>query len=170
MISAARAKRTSVVILGLMALALAGCGRGGGPTHGNGPRGVFTSTNDCVEHEKFDFKSCSRAVQTAIKIHNRESATYKSLRFCRAKELGCERTLNNNYRPRLLGFYVELPGKKDDKIIGKPLYAAADKAKGFRDHKNVTYLEKDLTLVFSRRAVATYETHSMVKKPSGFGS
>ncbi len=170
MISAARAKRTSVVILGLVALALAGCGGGGGSTHGNGPRGVFTSTNDCADHDKFDFKSCSKAIQTAIKIHNKESSTYESLRFCKAKELGCERTLNDKFRPRLLGFYVELPEKEGEEIIGKPLYAAAGKKKGFRDHKKVAYLEKDLTLVFSRSAVSVYETHSVVKRSSGFGT
>ncbi len=169
MIAAAPAKGTPVVLFGLMALVLAGCG-GGGPTHGNGPRGVFTSTNDCATHDKFDFKSCSKAIQTAIQIHNEESPTYESLRFCKAEELGCERNLNNKYRPRLLGFYVELPEKEDDKIIGKPLYAAPAKKKGFRDHNKEIYLEKDLTLVFSLRAVAAYQAHSSVERSSGFGS
>lgn len=168
MISAKRAKRASVALLVLMALA--GCGGSGGPTHGNGPRGVFTSTNDCAEYDKFDFKSCSEAVRTAIKIHNEEGATYEGRRFCKAKELGCERTLNNKFRPRLLGFYVELPEKAGEKIIGKPLYAMAGKKKGFRDHEKVSYLEKDLSLVFSRSAIAVYKTHSVVKRSSGFGT
>ncbi len=170
MIAAERANGMPIVFLGLMALVLAGCGDGG-PSQGNGPRGVFTSTNDCSTHEKFDFKSCSKAIRAAIQLHNQESPTYESLRFCKASEIGCERTLNNKYRPRLLGFYVELPEKKDDQIIGKPLYAAATgKKKGFADHKKQQYLDDDLALVFSQRAVAVYQANSKTKKSGGFGS
>lgn len=170
MIATARAKGLPIVFLGLMALALAGCGSSG-PSENNGPRGVFTSTNDCATHDKFDFKSCSKAVRAAIELHNQESPTYESLRHCKASETGCERTLNNKYRPRLLGFYVELPETKEQQIVGKPLYAVAGrKKKGFADHNKEEYVEDNLALVFSQRAVAIYKANSKAKKSGGFGS
>lgn len=169
MIASARVNKSAIVFLGLVALALTGCG-GGEPTHGTGPRGIFTSTNDCAEHEKFEFKSCSEAIRTAIKIHNEESAIYENVRYCKAKEPSCERTLNNKFRPRLLGFYVELPEKEEDAIIGRPLYALVDDTKGFRDNKKVSYTEKDLSLHFSRSSVAAYKAHSVAKVSGGFGT
>lgn len=166
--------KTPVVLgIALATLALAGCGGDAGPTHGSGPRGIFTSSNDCASNKDFTREICSHAIRAAIKIHNDDSPTYDSKRICDAKELSCERTLNNQYRPRLLGFYVEMPDAVDGKQpppIGKPLYAAIHGEKGFRAHDKTVYLEKDLTLEFSKSAVTAYRAHSGGAIKGGFGT
>jgi Protein of unknown function (DUF1190) len=173
MIRKPRTISPAVPILTCAMLALAGCG-GGAPTHGNGPRGIFTSTNDCAAAPKFDFEPCAKAITAAIKDHNEKSPTYESERLCGSKEGACERTLNDLYRPRLLGFYVELPDAeaagKGQQPIGKPLYVSTGKQKGFRALDNTVYLETDLTLNFSRAAIAAYKAHSAGVKKAGWGS
>lgn len=164
-----RMKVPAVLFFACATLGLAGCG-GDAPTHGNGERGIFTSTNDCASTPKFDYKQCSKAIRAAIKVHNDKSPTYESERICRSKERSCERTLNNQYRPRLIGFYVELPEVEGGEPIGKPLYAAVSGEKGFRAYDTTIYLEADLTLDFSRNAVAAYKAHSGGAIKGGFGS
>ncbi|KUO64363.1 MAG: hypothetical protein APF80_15775 [Alphaproteobacteria bacterium BRH_c36] len=162
----------SVIIAAISSLALAGCG-GEAPTHGNGPRGLFTSTNDCSNTEKFNFELCSKAITSAIKVHNDHAPTYDSERICESKERSCERTLNDQYRPRLLGFYVELPEKGAEgskEPTAKPLYAAVRGEKGFRANDNTIYLETDLSLEFSRNAVAAYKAYSGGAMKGGFGT
>lgn len=167
-----RAFATGALVAAISSLALAGCG-GEAPTHGNGPRGIFTSTNDCAGTEKFNFEVCSKAITAAIKVHNDQAPTYESERICVSKERSCERTLNDQYRPRLIGFYVEMPEEgapTKGEPVAKPLYAAVRGEKGFRANDNTIYLEKDLTLDFSRNAVAAYKTYSGGAVSGGFGT
>lgn len=165
------AKATLIAITVAAATVLAGCG-GEAVTHGNGPRGIFTSTKDCGNAEKFNMAMCSTAITAAIKVHNDGAPTYDSARICQATERSCERTLNNKYRPRLIGFYVELPeeGAEKGEPMAKPLYAAVKGQKGFRAIDNTIYLEADLTLDFSRSAVAAYKSHSGGAVGGGFGT
>lgn len=166
----ARTKRIAALALVTASIALAGCGGGDAVTVGGGPRGIFTSTNDCADNANFNYKKCSAAITAAIKVHNEQSPAYSSKRICQAKERSCERTLDNKYRPRLIGFYVELPEDEGAEPIGKPLYAATRGEKGFRDSENTIYLEKDLTLEFSRSAVVAYQTYSGGALKGGFGT
>ncbi len=154
----------------LAAFAVAGCG-GGGPTSTvSGPKGIFTNTHDCANHKDFKFKQCSQAIRAAIKLHNEKSTVYDSKRICEAKERSCERTLNQKFRPRLLGFIVELDEKGEQEPAGRPLYAAVRGEKGLRDIYNTVYLEADLSLEFSPSAVAAYKTHSGGAQKGGFGT
>ena len=95
---------------------------------------------------------------------------HESKRLCDAKERVCERTLNHKYRPRLLGFYVELDDKGEKPPVGRPLYAAVRGEKGLRDHHGTVYLEADLTLEYSKSAVIAYQTYSGGKIKGGFGT
>jgi hypothetical protein len=173
MIAEVKIKRLVALGVAAATLALTGCGGDAGPTHGSGPRGIFTSSQDCASNNAFNFEVCSTAIRAAIKIHNDDSPTYDSKRICDAKELSCERTLNNQYRPRLLGFYVEVPDPVDGKQpppLGKPLYAAINGEKGLRAHDKTVYLAKDITLEFSPSAVVAYKTYSGGAIKGGFGT
>ncbi|MBU2582607.1 MAG: DUF1190 domain-containing protein [Alphaproteobacteria bacterium] len=161
-------------LIGLTAaatMALAGCGGDSGAKVGNGPKGVFISTQDCGGAPKFEIDHCANAIRAAIQVHNNDAPTYDSERVCEAKERSCERTLNDLYRPRLLGFYVELPeeGVPNGEPTAKPLYAAVKGEKGFRAIDGKVYLEADLTLDFSRNAVAAYKAHSGGAPKGSFG-
>ncbi len=166
-----RTKRIAALTLATASIALAGCGGGDSPlTSGGGPRGIFTSTNDCAGNASFSYEKCSAAIKVAIQEHNEKSPSYSSKRICEASERSCERTLENKYRPRLIGFYVELPKAENAEPVGRPLYAATGGEKGFRDSSNTIYLEKDLTLEFSRSAVVAYQTYSGGAKKGAFGT
>lgn len=171
MTAKSRAFSKGALLAAISALALAGCG-GEAPTHGGGPRGIFTSTNDCSTAEKFNRELCTKAIREAINVHNNQAPTYESERICVSKERSCERTLNDQYRPRLIGFYVELAeeGAENAEPKAKPLYAAVRGEKGFRANDNTIYLETDLTLDFSRNAVAAYKSHSGGAMKGGFGT
>lgn len=166
------AKITLIAMTVGATMALAGCGGDSAATYGGGPRGVFTSTQDCGSAPKFDTKQCSDAIRAAIQVHNNDAPTYDSKRICQSKERSCERTLNDKYRPRLLGFYVELPqeGAKNAQPTAKPLYAAVRAEKGFRAIDGTIYLEADLTIDFSRNAVAAYKSYSGGAPNGGFGT
>lgn len=161
--------RGLAVIAALTTLALGACGGGRPVSTHNGPRGIFTSAVDCAQHKDFSEKACQSAVRAAIKVHNEQSPSYDSPRICEAKERTCERTLNDKYRPRLLGFVVEIDEKGEQEPVGRPLYAAVSGEKGLRDNNNVVYLESDLTLEYSKGAVVAYKTHSGGALKSGFG-
>lgn len=166
-----RTKRIAALTLVTASIALAGCGGGDSPlASGNGPRGIFTSTNDCAGNASFSYEKCAAAIKVAIKEHNENSPSYSSKRVCEASERSCERTLENEYRPRLIGFYVEVPEGEGAEPVGKPLYAATRGEKGFRDSSNTIYLENDLTLEFSRSAVVAYQTYSGGAQKGGFGT
>ncbi|MEQ8826065.1 MAG: DUF1190 domain-containing protein [Filomicrobium sp.] len=169
MFEISRIKLKPAVSIVLMSLALAGCG-GDASTYSGGPRGIFTSTIDCADNANFDFKTCQTAVKAAIKAHNDSSPTYNSKRVCQATERTCERTLNNKFRPRLIGFYVEAVEDEKAEPVGKPLYAAVRGEKGFRDASNTIYLETDLSIEFSRNAVAAYQAHSGGNPGGAFGT
>lgn len=162
--------RPASIAFALTALALAGCGGDTATLAGNGPKGIFVSTQDCAKNQNFDYKLCSTAIRAAIKIHNEDSPVHDTQRICEAKERACERTLNHKYRPRLLGFYVELDEKGEKPPVGKPLYAAVRGEKGLRDHNSTIYLEADLALEFSQLAVNAYKAHSGGKIKGGFGT
>lgn len=167
---AVKSKLTFPVLAACSALATAGCGGGGPVSSMTGPKGIFTNTHDCASHKDFEFKQCSQAIRAAIKLHNDDSPVYDSLRICEAKERSCERTLNQKYRPRLLGFIVELDENGEKDPVGRPLYAAVRGEKGLRDIYSTVYLETDLTLEFSPSAVAAYKLHSGGAQKGGFGT
>jgi hypothetical protein len=152
------------------AMALGGCFGGSSDAEAakSGPKGIFTSTGDCVDSGFLDFDSCSAGVQAAIQDHDKNAPTYDSQRACEATEGEgrCERSLTDRYRRRLLAFLVT-GGPKPD---GKALYVEVGKA-GYTDNKKTEYLDSDLTMTFSRGAVATLTANRVKKaKKSSFGA
>lgn len=146
----------------IAALSLAACGGGGGASkesEAEGPRGVFTSTTDCMESKLFDAKTCGEAISEAINDHRKNAPTYDNERVCRAKEQHCERAYTNQYRPRLLAFLLH--SKKIDektKVVAEPLYPPNSTEKGLRDAAGKKYLTTDFTIVYSamsKRALAS---------------
>jgi len=147
----------SVSVLGF---GLAACGNAGPQvvTDPNAPRGIFISTGDCVDSGQIDFETCAKAVNVAIEAHKKKAPTYPSLRACEATEGEgkCERTVKQSFRPRLLAFLVV--GDKN-KPTGEPLYFAKGKEPSFQNASKTVFKESDLTLTFSRQAIAAYQVH-----------
>ncbi len=152
-------------------LALAGCGGSNSKSTASpdAPRGIYTSTNDCADDRKMSFDICAAAVRLAVEEHNKNATTYPSQRACEATEgVGkCERTVEQSYRPRLLAFLVV--GDKDHPSA-EPLYytKTVQDMPGFRNAAKTAYLESDLTLTFSKQAIATYQAHGREEKKGRF--
>ena len=66
----------------------------------------------------------------------------------------CERDIEQKYRPRLVAYLVETYKEKPPK--GTPLYSKLEQQEGFKDLSSVTYLQSDLTIQFSKRAIHAY--------------
>ena len=152
-------------------LALAGCGGSDAKSSASpdAPRGIYTSTNDCADDTKMTLDICRAAIRMAVDEHNKNAPTYPSQRACEATEgVGkCERTFEQSYRPRLLAFLVV-----GDKTLptAEPLYftKTVQDMPGFRNAAKTAYLESDLTLTFSKQAIATYQAHGREEKKGRF--
>jgi len=158
-----KTKKVSILLVGLTALGVSACG-GGGPAAFEGERGIFTSTTDCVNSNKFKFEVCNEAISKAIKDHRENAKTYGSIEECNHNEGKgrCERSVGNTYRPKLLAFLVGLHEK--DGPSGQPLYAPPKDEKGFRDARGMMFLKTDFSITFSEAAVASFEAHAKKKK------
>ena len=164
-------KKALSTILALTAcLALAACGGGAKePEDGGAYRGIYVSTNDCANDQKMTFEICADAINKAIEAHTSNPTKYTSLRACEAKvgENKCERGINEEFRPRLMAYLVVLPkppkAPATATATATALYPAPDGEEAFQDAKAVVYLETDLTLNFSKRAIAAFKIHSKPK-------
>ncbi len=152
-------KYRSPAFLIITCLALSGCGGSKAPKIAEDVyKGIYTSTNDCANDENLSFEICSQTIEKAIETHNTKSPVYPTLRACATTEGAnkCERDINQKYRPRLMAYLVE--STKPPK--GTPLYAAPKGEGGFRDLAQTIYLETDLKLNFSKKALAAIDLHA----------
>ena len=144
------------LVCSLLTFGLGGCG--GGDTavvDENKPKGIFTSSSDCAESGWLDLEKCSEVIDMAINSHQTDSKIYSNQRKCEAEagEDLCERAIGNEYRPRLAAYLVT--GGESPSAV--PLYPSQSKEAGFVTAGGTTYLEADLAINFSKRAIAAYE-------------
>jgi hypothetical protein len=146
-------------------LALAGCGgeevqedKAAVPTE----RSIFVSAVDCEASGKITIEDCSKAIEKAIRVHDKTSPTYKSLDSCEETEGAerCERVADRIYRPRLAAYVFD----NTTPPAAKPLYLIADGAAGFRNADKEVLLGKDDNLIFSKSAQDLYELYVGVRK------
>jgi len=157
---------TPALLIGT-SLILTGCGGGSEAPKlpENVYQGVFVTANDCAENKNLSFDICAKAVDKAIEVHNQSSPVYASLRACTATEGAgkCERDINQKFRPRLIAYLVQ----STKPPTGIPLYATPNGERGFQDTNKTLYLESDLKLQFSKKAMAVMELHAKPGKPGG---
>ncbi len=159
-------KRTSTGAALLASLTLAACG-GGGPNIPDGPRGIYTSTSDCISGKLFDAKTCREAISEAIKKHREKAPKYEFVHICKGIESHCERSYANEFRPRLLGFLLQKSSDKDKEFEALPLYPPNTSLKGMRDLAGTAYLKTDFTIRYSslsQKALEMFPNKSQVKK------
>lgn len=145
--------RTRTYLALVSTCALAACGGGGGPEIPEGPRGIFTSTNDCVASKLFSPEVCRDTIEVAIRVHRQTAPIYESERICMATEVFCERSFKNEYRPRLLAFLLQTDEAQETKpVVAIPLYPPNSTQVGLRALDDTHYLPKDVTITFSPMA------------------
>lgn len=163
-------------VLGLTALALAGCG-GSSKVAANKDEVVFTAANDCAATGKIKPAQCTEALEVAMKEHLKASPVYKNLTLCEAKEGKdhCERSDEKTYRPRLSAVALPVAAAIAAETSGKklagavPLYPGAGKEMGFRTlDKRVLLYDGDM-LSFSPQAIAAAELNASSGKKGGGG-
>lgn len=140
-----------------LATTLAACG-GGGPKVDPkaAKRVIYSSSGDCANGEVLEVEKCEIAIDDAIERHNKNSTTYSSLRKCElaAGEGRCERSVDDEYRIRLIAFLVTA----SEPPTGEPLYPPKEKDQaGFITSGGAPILEEKLEVAFSPSSVATYE-------------
>lgn len=127
--------RALLTVLAVSA-ALAGCGdSGGGSKQAAGkapvaPRGIYISTNDCIEGKMLNADQCSALIESAIAMHEARAAKYDSIISCSRAEGPdrCERTVNRTFSPRLQAFFVIA----SEQPTALPLYATGGGETGFK--------------------------------------
>jgi hypothetical protein len=147
------------------ALALSGCG-GDQPVEAAAKapteRHIFVSAVDCEASGKFALEDCEKAIDRAIRGHDKQAPSYKSVGTCEETEGldKCERVGEKAYRPRLAAYVFD----NAKPPAAKPLYLTLDGAFGFRTAEKEALLTKDDNLVFSKSARDLAELHAGKKK------
>lgn len=122
-------------------------------------KGIFISTNDCIDAGKIPEDACIKAVDTAVAIHESKAASYKTLQTCAKAEGadGCDKTVNGQYRARLQAFLITLTVPP----AAEPLYPLREKKKvGFRSPTQKMIDAQDDTLIVSASALAMAHDNS----------
>jgi len=142
-------------------LALAGCGGDepveaapAAPTE----RSVFVSAVDCENSGKYAIEDCSKAIERAVRSHDKYSPTYKSLNSCESAEGAgkCERVGDRAFRPRLAAYVFDTASPP----VARPLYLTTDGAAGFRTAEKEVLMGTDDSLIFSKSAHDLYDLHA----------
>lgn len=153
-----------LVIGASLAVVAAGCGASAPKSKTPAKIGIFTSAQDCASKEGLTLSECSSLIQKAIDTHYGKAKLYISNRLCEAAEGvdRCERTAENEFRPRLQAFMVTFSKPP----VAEPLYAPKDKkVAGFSTAGHAkTLLAVDETLIITASAKAIAESFPPAKK------
>lgn len=153
-----------VIVAALAATQLAGCGKAKSNTAAKAApivKAIFTTTNDCIASQKIPEQTCIAVIEQALAQHEK-GTSYTSLQQCHKVEGAdrCDKTVNGQYRPRLIAFYVTMATPP----TAEPLYAAAaKKAVGFRSPTQKLINAQDDTLIVSASALAVAHDYAITK-------
>jgi hypothetical protein len=140
----------------LPAALLAGCGKSADKKKAvaaPAEYGIFLSTIDCAESGKLKQEDCSKIIDAAIALHNKETAVYKFLQKCELAEGGpdrCDKTGEEEYRAKLQAFYITFSTPP----IAIPLYPPKVASLAFRTQAKQVIDVKDTSLLISNDAKA----------------
>ncbi|PPC81450.1 MAG: hypothetical protein CTY31_13515 [Hyphomicrobium sp.] len=154
----------TMVIAAVASIALVGCGKAEEKKVVKAPaeKGIFVSTNDCIAAGKIPEEACIKAVDTAVLLHEKKAAAYKTMQQCTKVEGAdrCDQTVDGQYRARLQAFLITLTVPP----AAEPLYPAiAKKTIGFRSPTQKVIDAKDDTLIVSASAMSL--AHDNAKLP-----
>jgi uncharacterized protein YgiB involved in biofilm formation len=145
---------------------LAGCGKSSAPKKADAAPpeyGVYISSADCAESGKLSEDLCIKVINTAVAIHQKEATVYKFLQKCEAAEGGadrCDKTGEDEYRPRLQAFYVTL-GNQPSAV---PLYPPKNSVAGFRTATKQAIDARDQSLHISNEAMTVANENTKLPK------
>ena len=158
------ANRFVFAICLLAAALLAGCGKSADKKKAAvapSEYGVFISSLDCADSGKLKMEECSKVIDAAIALHNKETTVYKFLQKCEAGEGGpdrCDKTGEDEYRAKLQAFYVTFSTPP----AAIPLYPPKTAAVAFRTQAKQVIDAKDTSLRISNDAMAlAYENKKL---------
>ncbi len=124
--------RISFAVSMFAAIMLTGCSEAEAPKAAAPPaeKGIFISSSDCAGNGKLTEEACGKAIDMAVAAHNEQAPVHKTLRSCEAAEGPdrCNKTGENEYRPRLQAFFVTM----SESATAEPLYPPAKSAVGFQ--------------------------------------
>ena len=140
----------------LSAALLAGCGKSADKNKAAAvpaEYGIFLSTLDCTDSGKLKSEDCSKIIDAAIALHNKETTVYKFLQKCEAAEGGpdrCDKTGEDEYRAKLQAFYITFSNPP----TAIPLYPPKTASRAFRTQAKQVIDAKDTSLRISNDAMA----------------
>ncbi len=152
-------------ILAVAALfALAGCGKSEDKAAAAAPveKAIYMSAADCADGGKVPAEQCDALIETAVKQHEKNAPSFKSLRSCEEAS-GIERCENNvtgTYRMRLQGFLIAF-GKT---ITSAPLYPSDGGKIGFRDDKKAAIDALSDAFIVSNAALQAAHENAKIAK------
>lgn len=126
-------------------------------------KSIYMSGADCADAGKLKADVCSILIDRAVKMHESQAVTFKSLRSCE-DDVGidrCEKTPQGLYRMRLQAFMFEIGGPQPQAM---PLYPSAEGKIGFRDAQkklvdgrddNINVSQASLTLAHENSKLST---------------
>jgi hypothetical protein len=135
---------------------LAGCGKSADKTKAAAAPaeyGVFISTLDCADTGKLKMEECSKLIDHAVALHNKETTVYKFLQKCEAGEGGpdrCDKTGEDEYRAKLQAFYITFSTPP----VAIPLYPPRTASLAFRTQAKQVVDVRDASLLISNDAKA----------------
>jgi uncharacterized protein YgiB involved in biofilm formation len=151
----------------ILVAGLAGCGKGAAPKKGEAAApteyGVFISTADCAELGKLSEEICGKVIDMAVKSHQKDAPIYKFLQKCEAAEGGperCDKTGEDEYRPRLQAFYVTFATLPSATGLYPPKTAKV----GFRTLANAAIDAKDASLHISNEAMTVANENGKLRQ------
>jgi uncharacterized protein YgiB involved in biofilm formation len=142
---------TRRLVVAVSALAVAGCGDGGGTTPKvEAKQFVVVSAVDCADNTGLEFEKCISVLQKAIALHDRAAPTYPKIEACETAEGEgrCERVGEKSYRARVTAFQMTL----SEKPAAIPLYAPKTNIAGLRTASNTEILPDAETFTFTESA------------------
>ena len=147
------------------ALGLSGCGKSEDKVASKieTEKAIYMSSADCTDGGKVAADMCAVLIDRAVKMHEAQAPTFKSLRSCET-DAGvdrCERTGKELYRMRLQAFLFEIIGKQ---AMATPLYPSADAKIGFRDAAKKAVDARDENFIVSQASLTLAHENAKIGK------